>query len=237
MLDDLGETINCPNCGRPNPGWAQICRNCGYSLRRDLARPVGMPQRPFPTDQTSLLSMGAAVGSIVLAIVLGLIFSAVNPTQPTVGVTSPTQSASATEPAVSPSLEPAPSPSSEPTPAPTPKLAGTLTFGTGLNSSKGITGEADIFAPGSTFAHSISSKDAFGVDRLFETVVRVANDGTETPVQTRYPVRVDPKAKVVGFVVSTRSLLSEWHGGGTFVMRVYKDQELFAQAQFELVES
>src|SRR5512146_2453972 len=121
MLDDLGETIDCPNCGRPNPGWAQVCRNCGFSLRRPATRPVGTPQRPFPTDQASLLSIGAAIGSIVLAIVLGLIFSAITPTRPTVGVSSePTPSPI---PSFSPSGAPSPSPSAAPaTPSPTPPL-------------------------------------------------------------------------------------------------------------------
>src|SRR6266480_1738269 len=102
MTDDTGETI-CPNCGHANPPWARICRHCGVSLSRALGRPVDAPQSPFPTDQASLLSVGAAIGSIVIAIVLGLIFSAINPTEPTVGLSSsqtptaqPSPSASAT---------------------------------------------------------------------------------------------------------------------------------------------
>ncbi len=236
MLDDLGETIDCPNCGRPNPGWAQVCRTCGYSLRRELTRSVGKPSRPFPTDQASLLSMGAAVGAIVLAIVLGVIFSAVNPTPPTVGVSStPIPSP---VPSFSPSLGPAtPSPTVAPTPAPTPSLPGTVSFGTGLDASKHVTGATDTFGPGTSFAHSIQSSEAFGTTRLFETVVRVAADGTETAVQTRSPVAVSSKAKVVGFVVSTNSLLRDWKSGGNFVMRIYKDQTLFAQGSFTLTSS
>lgn len=237
MLDDLGETIDCPNCGRPNPGWAQVCRNCGYSLRGQVTRAVGRPQRPFPTDQTSLLSIGAAVGSIVLAIVLGMIFSAVNPTKPTVGVSSsPTPSP---VPSFSPSVAPVPSQSvvAEETPAPTPALPDTVTFGTGLTASKTITTQTDTFGPGSSFAHSVASKEAFGVSTLYETVVRVANDGTESPVQTRYPVPVNKNAKVFGFVVSTNSLLRDWGGGGNFTMRIYDGKTLIAEGSFTLTGS
>ncbi len=234
MLDDLGETIDCPNCGRPNPGWAQVCRNCGFSLRRGLARSVGKPERPFPTDQASLLSIGAAVGSIVLAIVLGLFFSALNPTKPTVGVSSsPTPSP---VPSFSPSAAPVFSPSGAPveSASPTPALPATVSFGTGLNSSKQVTGKTDTFGPNSYFAHAVAAKAAFGVSKLYETVVRVAEDGTETPVQTRYPVNVSATAKNFGFVVSTNSLLRDWGAGGTFVMRIYKGDSLIAQGQFSL---
>jgi hypothetical protein len=237
MLDDLGETIDCPNCGRPNPGWAQVCRNCGFSLRRGLARSVGKPQRPFPTDQTSLLSIGAAVGSIVLAIVLGMIFSAVNPTKPTVGVSSsPTPSP---VPSLSPSLVPEPSASivAEATPSATAALPDTITFGTGLTASKAVSGKTDTFGPGSYFAHSVAAKNPFGVSTLYETVVRVADDGTESAVQTRYPVPVNKNAKVFGFVVSTSSLLRDWAGGGNFVMRIYDGQTLIAQGSFTLKSS
>ncbi len=237
MLDDLGETIDCPNCGRPNPGWAQVCRNCGFSLRRGATRSVGTPDRPFPTDQASLLSIGAAVGSIVLAIVLGLLFSAMNPTKPTVGVSSsPTPSPI---PTVTPSPVPvfSPSGSAEGSASPTPALPATISFGTGLNSSKQVTGKTDTFGPNTYFAHSVTATEAFGVSKLFETVVRVAEDGTETAVQTRYPVNVSATAKTFGFVVSTNSLLRDWGAGGTFVMRIYKDQTLIAQGQFSLSAS
>jgi hypothetical protein len=237
MLDDLGETIDCPNCGRPNPGWAQVCRTCGFSLSRKVARSVGRPQRPFPTDQASLLSIGAAVGSIVLAIVLGMIFSAMNPTQPTVGVSvSPSPSPS---PTAAPTLPPEPSPSivAEETPSPTPELPDTITFGTGLTASKTISGKTDTFGPGSTFAHSVSAKEPFGVSTLYETVVRVADDGTESPMQTRYPVPVTKTAKVFGFVVSTNSLLRDWAGGGNFIMRIYDGQTLIAEGSFTLTAS
>jgi hypothetical protein len=236
MLDDLGETIDCPNCGRPNPGWAQVCRNCGFSLRRGVTRSAGRPSRPFPTDQASLLSIGAAVGSIVIAIVLGMIFSALNPTQPTVGVSSsPTPSP---VPTVVPS---APVPSSSviavESASPTPALSATIAFGTGLSTSKTVTGQTDTFGPNNYFAHSVSQKKAFGVSTLYETVVRVADDGTETAVQTRYPVPVNKNATVFGFVVSTNSLLRDWSGGGNFIMRIYNGQDLIAEGSFTLTSS
>jgi len=235
MFDDLGETIHCPNCGRPNPGWAQLCRNCGLSLRHVPGRAPRKTDQPIPTDQASLLSMGAAVGAIVVAIVLGVIFSNLNPTAPTVGISqSPTPAP--TVPVFSPSEAATPSPtvSVAPTPSPTPKLPATITFGSGLTASKTVTGKTNTFGPGSYFAHSIQSSQPFGTTRLYETVVRVASDGTETAVQTRYPVIVSAQAKVVGFVVATNGLLQDWGQGGTYVMRVYKGQTLFAQGTFKL---
>src|SRR5947207_15776142 len=99
MTDDSGETI-CPNCGHVNPPWARICRNCGVSLSRALGQPVSPPQSPFPTDQASLLSVGAAIGSIVIAIVLGLLFLEINYTELTVGLASVTSTKQLTYPSV-----------------------------------------------------------------------------------------------------------------------------------------
>ncbi len=236
MLDDLGETIDCPNCGRPNPGWAQVCRNCGFSLRRGLARSVGKPERPFPTDQASLLSIGAAVGSDrpghrPWPLLLGAESHETNgrgihrsdalPCPELLAVRRPGLLALGGTRVESAS--------------PTPALPATISFGTGLNSSKQVTGKTDTFGPNSYFAHSVAqAKAAFGVSKLYETVVRVAEDGTETPVQTRYPVNVSATAKNFGFVVSTNSLLRDWGAGGTFVMRIYKGDSLIAQGQFSL---
>jgi hypothetical protein len=232
MLDDLGETIDCPNCGRPNPSWAQVCRNCGFSLRREIQRSMSRPKQPFPTDQGSLLSIGAAVGSIVLAIVLGLFFSAINPTRPTVGVTSsPTPSAI---PSFSPSAAEQATPTPAPTASPTPALPATISFGTGLNAAKQVTGKTDSFGPNSSFAHSVAQATAFGTATLFESVARVADDGSEKVVQDREKVNINPKAKIFGFVVGTNTLLRDWGGGGVFVMRVYKANTLIAQGRFTL---
>jgi hypothetical protein len=234
MADDPGQTIDCPNCGRANPGWAQVCRNCGFSLRRGVGRPMG-PSGRFPTDQMSLLSIGAVLGSIVLAIALGLFFASVNPTSPTVGVSSsptpsPTPSALAT-----PTLEPTPTP--EPTATATPALPASITFGTGLDSKSQVTGQTDTFGSSGYFAYRVTSTTAFGVSTLYETVVRVMNDGSEQMVQNRETVSVSTGAKSFAVRVSVSSLLSAWNGAGTFVMRLYKGTTLIAEGQFTLGSS
>jgi len=235
MTDDSGETI-CPNCGHANPPWARICRNCGVSLSRELGQPVTAPQSPFPTDQASLLSLGAAIGSIVIAIVLGLILSAINPTQPTVGLAS---SQTPTErPLPSPSASPAGSPTPKPTPSPTPKPIGKITFGTGLDrDTREVVDPTTTFGPNGFFAHSVSMPQPFGVSTVAEEVVRVAS-GKETIVQSRTDpnsvVHISPSAKVFGFVVSTNSLLADWHGGGVFIMRIWRGNEKLAEGRFTL---
>jgi len=239
MIGDVDDTIECSNCGHANPSWAQVCRNCGVSLRRDLARPVKRPVTPFPTDQSSLLSLGAAVGSIVIAIVLGLFLSAVNPTQPTVGLStspSPTPRATATATATA-----AATPTPATTPTPKPKPIGTITFGTGLDqSTHRVINPTNSFGPNGYFAHSVSMPQPFGVSNMVEEVVRVAN-GKETVVQSRSSessqVPVDPSARVFGFIVTTNSLLQDWGAGGTFIMRVYRGNEKIAEGQFVLRSS
>jgi hypothetical protein len=57
--DTTGETVECFNCGRANPPWAQVCRFCGVPLVA-AGSPALIPSGPFPTDSRSLLSMGAA---------------------------------------------------------------------------------------------------------------------------------------------------------------------------------
>jgi len=235
MTDDSGETI-CPNCGHSNPPWARICRNCGVSLSPELGQPVSAPQSPFPTDQASLLSLGTAIGSIVIAIVLGLIFSAINPTQPTVGLASsqtPTE-----QPSPSASAGHAGTPTPKPTPSPTPKPIGKITFGTGLDrSTREVINPTSTFGPNEFFAHSVSVPQPFGVTTLTEEVVRVAN-GKETVVQARTDpnsvVHVTASQKVFGFVVSTNSLLTDWGSGGIFIMRVWRGNQKIAEGRFTL---
>ena len=60
--------------GRANPEWAQVCRSCGVALRQGEARIA--PTGRFPTDQASLISIGAVIGTILLAVLLGLGLSA-----------------------------------------------------------------------------------------------------------------------------------------------------------------
>lgn len=230
-----GDTVECFNCGRPNPEWAHVCRYCGVPLV--AGNPAAAPAGPFPTDQRSLLSMGAAIGTIVAAVILGVIFSNLNPTDPTVGVaTSPTP-----KPTISirpsASTVPAPTPTPEATPTPTPKLPGAVTFGTGRNKSTcEITGKTDTFGPGSVFAHAITLDEAFGVDRLGEEVVRV-KDGKETVVQSREDGQnaAPAKAKIVCYAVGSDNLIRAW-GAGTYVMRVYRGEDKIAQGTFKLTE-
>ena len=235
MTDDIGETI-CPNCGHANPPWARICRSCGVSLSRALGHPVDAPQSPFPTDQASLLSVGAAIGSIVIAILLGLIFSTINPTQPTVGLA--TSQTPTEQPSPSPLASHAGSPTPRPTPTPTPKPPGRITFGTGLNrSTRQVTNPTTTFGPNGFFGHSVTMPQPFGVSTLTEEVVRVANR-KETIVQSRTAsdsvVHVSPSAKIFGFLVSTDSLLRDWDGGGVFIMRVWRSNQKIAEGRFTL---
>jgi hypothetical protein len=78
---------------------------------------------------------------------------------------------------------------------------------------------------------------AFGVTTLTEEVVRVAS-GKETVVQSRNDssstVHVSASSKVFGFLVSTNNLLEDWHGGGTFVMRIWRGSQKIAEGRFTL---
>jgi hypothetical protein len=229
------ETVECPNCGRSNPAWAQVCRTCGYALgRRGSAREE--PTSRVPIDQASLLSIGGAVGSIVLAIALGLGFSAMNPTPPGV-LSSATPSATSV---ATPSTRPSASAngSARATASPTPKPLGTITFGTGLNhTTRQVVNPTTSFGPDAFFAHSVTTPQPFGVATLVEEVLRVTN-GKETAVQLRTAdssrISVSPTAKVFGFIVTTNSLLTDWHGGGVFIIRVWRGDQKLAEGRFTL---
>ena len=58
-----GDSVECFNCGRANPSWAQVCRSCGVPMR-----PGGAGSKPpasrLPTDRDSLFSIGAALATI-----------------------------------------------------------------------------------------------------------------------------------------------------------------------------
>jgi len=79
------ETVDCFNCGRANPEWAQVCRSCGVALRHGEARVV--PTGRFPGDRDSLISIAAVIGTIIGALLLGLFVSGLNPIDPSVGAT------------------------------------------------------------------------------------------------------------------------------------------------------
>ena len=97
------ETVDCFNCGSANPEWAQVCRSCGVALRHGEARMVAAGR--VPTDRDSLVSIGAVIGTILAALVIGLFISSLNPTDPTVGRETPSPSATP-EPTLESSVPP-----------------------------------------------------------------------------------------------------------------------------------
>lgn len=239
--------LECYNCGRENPTWAQVCRNCGVSLSGAARYPSGPPPR-VPTDPASLVSMGAAMATIAAAIVVGLFLSNLDPTQGTAlggngngnGTATPTPTV-----AGSPSPTPgAASPSPSPTPEPTPSLPGTLAFGTELDpTTREVTTPQTSFGRGETFAYSIRMPEAFGVDSIQVAVLRVADDGTETVVQEPSAQAIDPNTPVAAFAVPADNLIvgsdgvpdtGDEFGAGNFIMRIFRGEELIAQGSFTL---
>lgn len=230
-----GDTIECYNCGRANPAWAQVCRSCGVPLR---AAGGSSAAGAIPRDRDSLISIGATLAAIVGAIVIGVILSGMIPESAPVATPSPTPR---------PSIEPLPSgtfgasaPAVEPTPEPTPALIGTVTFGTGINTTtREATGVTDTFGPSTAFCHSVQLTEPFGVETIQEEVLRVEEDGTLTVVQDRQGsnLRVLPDAQIAGFCApDTGALIRGW-GEGTFVLRDYRNvdtPELIAEGRFTL---
>jgi hypothetical protein len=232
------DTVECFNCGRPNPAWAHVCRHCGVPLRPDA--PIVTPTGFVPTDEGSLVSMAAAVATILAAVFIGFVLSNLIPTTASVGLASPTASPSPSE-TPEPTEEPVPTSTAAPpveTPPPeTPvPLPGTVAFGTGIDADGQITGPTDTFAPGTPFAQAVTMPEAFGVPALGEQVSRVAEDGTETEVATAAAnqLPVDPESNHRGVVCcDSVTLLNEW-GPGTYLLRVYRGEELIAQGRFVL---
>lgn len=225
-----GDTVECFNCGNANPAWAQVCRSCGAPIVRSAAGGPGSGGI-FPTDRASLISIGAAVGSIVLAIVVGLVFAGIVPPAPNVAEATPTPTPSVS---AGPSLSEAPGGSVSETPVPTAPLIGTITYGRGLNTSTHeVTDPTDTFGPGTRFCYSILLTEPFGVSTLSEEVVRVEADGSLTVVQARENESVDvtPGLMIAGYSVRTSGLISVW-GTGNFIMREYRGAELIAEGRF-----
>lgn len=234
-----GETVECFNCGRPNPEWAQVCRSCGVPLRHGFASTV--PEGRVPTDPNSLISIGAVIATIVGAILIGLFVANLNPTDPDLigGQVSPTPSPTINPvPSASASIAPPASVAPTTTPAPTPVLPGTIAFGTGIDPSGQITGATDTFTPGVNFAHVITMTEPFGVAEVGEQVVQVAEDGTETEVVAAAgnTLTVDPASTTGGIVCCVAGELINELGPGNFVLRVYRGEELIAQGAFRLTE-
>jgi hypothetical protein len=231
-------TVECANCGRANPPWAQVCRSCGAPIRAATTQSAAALPGPIAgVDQGSLLAIGGALGTIVAAIVIGLLIGGIIPPAPPVAVATPTTEPSASaEPTVP---TPDPSASIDPSASQAPTLPGTLTFGLGLNAeTQRVTNPTDTFTPGTTFAHSIELTTPFGVTQIGEGVWRIAEDGTETLVinpEENLITGIDPESTVDGFTVPTNALLDAI-GAGTYVMRVYRGTELLAQGTFILTE-
>jgi hypothetical protein len=239
-----GDSVECFNCGRTNPSWAQVCRSCGVPMRPGGAgaRP---PSGPLPTDRDSLISMGAGLATIGLAIVFGLLLSGMLPEAAAV-IETPSPEPSVT---VLPSASGAASATPEPTPEPTPALIGTVTFGFGLNqSTREAIDLSDTFALGDSFCHSVALPRAFGVPNIQEEILKIRRNGSPKIVQPRRDgtmPRTDPRAKVVGFCNSTENLVngvggSGGWGTGDFLLRAYRrtgdGPELLAEGRFTLTE-
>jgi hypothetical protein len=234
MTDEL---VECFNCGRSNPEWAQVCRACGVPLRH--GEPLLAPAGRLPTDRNSLISIGAVIGTILAAVVLGLVVSGLNPTEPTVGLGLATPTPSPTpEPtesaaeSIAPSEEPIPSESVAAAPP------GTLVFGTSLDQNKQVVEPVNTFTPGMPFAHSISVPTPFGVSTIGEGIFRVGEDGTEEEIVRAIDNQpaVLPDATTAGFSIPNAGTLIEEWGPGLYVMRVYAGDQLIAQEQFTLAE-
>jgi hypothetical protein len=229
-----GETVECYNCGRANPAWAQVCRSCGVPIRPGGR--VSTASGPIPRDRDSLISMGVGLAAIAAAIILGVVLSGLIPEAPVAVVT----------PSPEPSLEPVPSGSTAPSVAPaesveaTPALIGTVIFGTSLAGNGEASGDTDAFGPGQSFCHSRTLTEPFGVEAFQEEILRIEDDGSLTVVQRRRGsnLPVDPASQVAGFCApgGTDALIRDW-GVGQFVLRDYRnprEPELIAEGRFTL---
>jgi hypothetical protein len=228
-----GDTVECFNCGRANPSWAQVCRSCGVPIKAVAAR--SGPQPAIPTDQDSLISIGAALGSIVAAVALGLFLSGIIPSVPPILDATPTPGPSVT-PRPSPSFIPSSGPSGGEAPAASPPLPGTVSFGLGLNrTTREVVNPTTTFGPGQVFAHSIAMTEPFGVNQIQEEVIRIEADGALTVVQQREGSNLDvtADAQIAGYSVNTDPLIRDW-GPGNYILRAYRGVELIAEGRFTL---
>lgn len=230
------EIVDCFNCGSSNPEWAQVCRSCGVVLRHGEARV--MPTGRVPTDRDSLVSIGAVVGTILLALLVGLFVSNLNPTDPSVGQASPSPSTTP-EPTIEPTVEPAATGTPAPTPIATPALPGAVVFGTQLDGNRQVVDPVETFTPGMIFAHSIINATPFGVPTIGEQVVRLNDDGTEGEEVVAFAgnqLRVDPASTTAGYVGPDASAFLQSWGPGLYEMRIYVGETLISRGQFRLAE-
>ncbi|HEY6608841.1 MAG TPA: hypothetical protein VI277_06560 [Candidatus Limnocylindria bacterium] len=229
-------SVECFNCGRANPEWAQVCRSCGVPLRRGRERTA--PSGRLPTDRESLLSMAAVLGTILGAVVIGVIIAGLNPTQPSVGLATPTPLATVEPTQAPPSVAPSIAPTATPEPTPVP-LPATVVFGQALDDNRQVIAPVETFTPGMTWAHSISSTQPFGAAVIGEEVTRLNEDGTDAETivnQAQNQLGVDPAATSTGFVAGpAANFIRDW-GPGLYVLRVYVNDELIGEGTFRLAE-
>jgi hypothetical protein len=225
------ETVDCYNCGRSNPEWAQVCRSCGVQLRHGETRVA--PTGRFPTDATSLISIAAVIGTILGAVVIGIFVSSLNTTDSVAGgLPSPSPTPLAT---VEPSAA-APTDTPAPTPEPTPALPGAIAFGRELDANRLVSDPMRVFTPPDPFAYSVTMPEAFGTNAIENEIAKLGGGGGENVVLPRQSVTVDPAASSVGYVVGTAGdFLSAW-GPGRFEWRVYVDGTLVARGRFRYSE-
>lgn len=234
------ETVDCFNCGRANPEWAQVCRSCGVVLRHGEERVA--PTGPVPTDQASLVSIAAVIATIVGALLIGLFVSGLDPTDPAVAVATPTPTPTMT---VEPSEEPVPSVSAAASAPPAsaapasasaaPALPGTMAFGTALDDNRQVSEPAETFLPPDTFAYSVTLPGGFGADAIENEIIKLSGE-SETVVLPRQSVGVAPDSETFGYVIGNAGdFLGQW-GPGEFQWRVYVGGEVVAIGSFRFAE-
>ena len=127
-------------------------------LRAAVTEQASLTAGPLSVSQGSLIAIGGALGTIVVAILIGVILGGLlPPAPPPVAETSPTPIGhrhARSRPRRSRPNASGFTPNPSATAAPV--LPGTLTFGLGLNAeTQRVTNPSDTFAAGTTFAHSI----------------------------------------------------------------------------------
>jgi len=194
--------------------------------------------------------MAAAVGTILAAIVVGLVLSNLDPSDsvavgagatPTPAVTAPPAAT------VLPTLAATTIPTAAPTPTPVP-LPGELLIGTALDpNTRRVSTPQTTFAPGDTFAYSLTMPDAIGTNEIFVEVVEIEADGTETVRQAPDAGQgIDGAQATASFQIPANTLIlgpdgvsgsGDEFGAGSYVMRIYlAADELVAEAPFQLTE-
>ena len=201
-----------------------------------------MPTGRYPTDRDSIISIASVIGTILLAVLLGLFVSNLNPTDVTVGQggpsPTPTEEPTPSESAAV-SVAPSVSVSVAPSASATPGLPGTVVFGTTLDGNKQVIDPQETFTPGMTFAHSIVNNAPFGAATIGEQVLRINDDGTDGDTivgAAQNQLSVDPAASTAGFVATdAANFVRDW-GTGLYEMRIFVGETLIARGQFRLAE-